>query len=154
MPDELVAEERWIRYSSSKVPLTVRGAPASSVDPSTWSDYAEAMTSDAGVGPGFVLNGDGIVCLDLDHCLDGDVVAPWAAEILELVPPTYIEVSPSGDGLHVWGRGALERGRRVRAGAGVLEAYGSARYMTVTGRPFAGSVRCLASLDAVLTQFY
>ena len=76
--------------------------------------YDEAMISSAGVGPGFVLNGDGIVCIDLDHCLTGRVLEPWAADILAACPGTYIEVSPSGDGLHIWGRALdFDGGRRV-----------------------------------------
>lgn len=150
IPDELVDRARWIRYSPTKVPLTVSGRSASSTDPRTWSTYSEAMSSSAGAGPGFVLDGDGIVCIDLDHCLDGDRLAPWAAELLAALPPTYVEVSPSGDGLHVWGTGSLERGRRILFRGGPVEIYGSARYLTVTGRPFAGSVRTLGALDDLL----
>ena len=103
------------------------------------------MASPVGVGVGFVLNGDGIVCLDLDHCLDGGL-SDLAARVLELAGPTYVEVSPSGDGLHVWGYGEIGRGRRV----GGVEAYGTGRYLTVTGKPFDGSVSRLGDLSAVL----
>lgn len=150
VPDELVDRDRWIRYSAKKVPLTVAGATASSTDPSTWSTFAAASASSAGVGPGFVLDGDGIICFDLDHCLDGDRLASWAGELLAVLPPTYVEVSPSGDGLHVWGFGSLERGRRLEFRGGAVEVYGDGRYLTITGRPFAGSVRSLARLDAAL----
>lgn len=142
--------DRWIRYSSTKVPLRVDGSTAKSTDPRTWSTHAEAMSSSAGVGPGFVLNGDGIVCIDLDHCLDGDHLAAWAAELLAVLPDTYVEVSPSGDGLHIWGTGSLERGRKVRFRDGTVEVYATGRYLTVTGRPFVGSVRTLAPLDAAI----
>lgn len=151
VPDELVDRDRWIRYSSKKVPLQASGPPASSTDPRTWSTFAAASSSSVGVGLGFVLNGDGIVCIDLDHCLDGDRLAPWAAELLAVLPPTYVEVSPSGDGLHVWGTGSLERGRRLEFRGGAVEVYATGRYLTVTGRPFAGSVRTLAPLEAAFS---
>lgn len=107
------------------------------------------MGSSVGVGPGFVLNGDGIVCIDLDHCLVDGVLESWAQEIVDMVPRTYIEVSPSGDGLHIWGRGELARGRRIQIPGGFVEAYATGRYLTVTGAAWTGSVGTLASLDRV-----
>jgi primase-polymerase (primpol)-like protein len=148
-PVELEDADRWIRYSATKVPLTVDGRAASSTDPSTWSTFDVASGSTAGVGPGFVLNGDGIVCIDLDHCLVDGVLEPWAQAIVDMVPRTYMEVSPSGDGLHVWGRGSLERGRRIRVDGGFVEAYATGRYLTVTGVAWGRSVGTLASLDRV-----
>lgn len=136
IPGELRALPRWVRWSESKVPLTVAGVPASSVNPETWSDYRTAVAAArVGVGIGFVLNGDGIVCVDLDDCIaDSGRVAKWARAIVDELGPTWVELSPSGRGLHIWGRGFLERGRRV----GSVEIYGSGRYMTVTGRRMRG----------------
>lgn len=153
MPGELRRLDRWVRYSSRKVPLTTQGRPASSTDSSTWSSFKDAARASAGVGIGFVLNGDRIVCLDLDHCLDGRRVTPWAAQILAAVPGTYVEVSPSGDGLHVWGLGDVARGRRLRvAGGGLLEIYGAERYITVTGKRFGDCPWALAELPLSLLK--
>src|SRR5690606_14681874 len=69
LPRELTARARWVRHDRKR-PITRDGRPASSTDPSTWSTYREAARSKAGDGLGFVL-GDGIACLDIDHCLDG-----------------------------------------------------------------------------------
>lgn len=110
------------------------------------------MASKVGVGPGFVLNGDGIVCIDLDHCLVDGVLEPWAQAIIDMVPATYVEVSPSGDGLHVWGYGELERGRRIRVDGGMVEAYATARYLTVTGVAWGQSVGTLGRLDRVFRE--
>lgn len=151
VPDELVAEERWIRYSSTKVPLTTRGWPASSTKPATWATWSEAATSSAGVGTGFVLNGDGIVCIDLDHCLTDGKLEAWADEILRACPGTYIEISPSGDGLHIWGRATgFSGGRRFAWHGGMVEVYATERYLTVTSRPFKGSKRRLADLSNLI----
>ncbi|MFB6784517.1 transposase [Streptomyces sp. NPDC056352] len=38
-----------------------------------------------------------------------------------------VEVSRAGDGLHVWGRGALQRGRRITVGGGSVELYETGR---------------------------
>lgn len=145
IPVELREQPRWVRYSPRKVPLTTDGRAASSTDARTWSTYAAAKRSSVGAGMGFVLAGDGIVCLDLDHCLEGGRVFPLAAEILSAAGDTYVEVSPSGDGLHVWGRGRIGRGRR-RSG---VECYGTGRYITVTGNRYSGSG--LADLSGLIT---
>jgi len=151
VPAELTREARWIRYSSTKVPLTVDGWPAASTKPRTWATYAEAMGSSVGAGPGFVLNGDGIVCIDLDHCLTDGVLEQWAADVLAACPATYVEVSPSGDGLHVWGRAPeFSGGRRVGFRGGMVEMYADQRYLTVTANPFKGSRSRLGDLSNVI----
>jgi primase-polymerase (primpol)-like protein len=136
-----------VRYSARKVPLTTTGRAASSTNPGTWSTYSEAAASKAGVGVGFVLNGDGLACLDLDHCLVDGKPTPAARRFLYKLPRTYIEVSPSGEGLHVWGRAAVPTGRRVVVDGLSVEVYGTGRYMTVTGKAFATAP--LADLSAV-----
>ncbi|MFB6875680.1 DNA primase [Streptomyces sp. NPDC056323] len=151
-PAELTSRPRWIRHTSRKVPLTVGGAVASSTDSSTWSRYTEAAASGEGVGIGFVLNGDGIVCLDLDHCLDPDgEPLPWAQTILDAAGDTWVEVSRSGEGLHVWGLGELQHGRRITVGGGgSVELYGTGRYIAVTGRTFGGTPQRLGDLQHVI----
>jgi primase-polymerase (primpol)-like protein len=152
-PVELTSMPRWVRRSATKVPLTADGTPASSTDPATWSTYATACRSSAGAGLGCVLNGDGIVCIDLDHCLDAaGNPTPWAADILSWTPSTWIEVSPSGDGLHIWGRAELAAGRRFRAGGRHIEVYGSGRYITVTGRRYENAPNELADLGALIAS--
>lgn len=147
MPRELRLRDRWVRRNERKVPLMADGKAASSTNPSTWTSFEEAARADAGVGLGFVLNGDRVVCIDLDHCLEGRRLASWAAQILTAMPSTYVEISPGGDGLHIWGFGDVNRGRRLRvAGGGTLEIYGSERYVTVTGKRFGGCPTSLAEL--------
>ena len=130
--------------------MTPVGRVASVTSPGTWSSWAAADASSCGVGVGFVLDGsDGIVCIDLDHCLTDGHLAPWAAAVLEAVPPTYIEVSPSGDGLHVWGTGPVGRGRRIRDHRSI-EVYSQGRYIAVTSQRWEGAPSLLADLTAVL----
>ncbi|MFJ2249432.1 DNA primase [Streptomyces sp. NPDC087862] len=151
VPAELTRRPRWIRHTSRKVPLTVGGSVASSTDSSTWSRYGEAVRSTAGVGLGFVLDGDGLVCLDLDHCLAPDgAPLPWAQTILDAAGPTWVEVSRSGDGLHVWGRGELTTGRRITFNGGSVELYADGRYIAVTGRTFGATPQRLGDLQHVI----
>jgi len=127
----MTSRPRWVRCSPTKVPLTVTGDAASSTDPATWSTYTKARRSTAGVGLGFVL-GDGIGCIDLDDCLiDGEPV-PWARDILVSNPDTFVEVSRSGRGLHIFGLLPEQPGRRIRDGRSI-EVYSTSRYIAVTG---------------------
>ncbi|AAR29720.1 DNA polymerase/primase [Streptomyces phage VWB] len=151
VPAELTSRPRWVRHTARKVPLTVGGSVASSTDSSTWSRYRDAVASSAGAGIGFVLDGDGIVCLDLDHALDVDgEVLPWAQRIVEAAGATWVEVSRSGSGLHVWGRGSLPHGRRIAVGSGSVELYGTGRFIAVTGRTFGDMPRRLGDVQHII----
>ncbi|MBC9954933.1 DNA primase [Leucobacter sp. cx-42] len=132
LPEELTSRNRWIRHSAEKKPVdAITGATASSTDPSTWATYAEADTSPHGAGLGFVL-GDGIACIDLDHVITDEELHPAAAELVSHYPSNYIEVSPSGTGLHIWGLSPERPGtRRIENGISV-ERYSSGRYITIT----------------------
>ncbi|MEU8136593.1 BT4734/BF3469 family protein [Streptodolium elevatio] len=143
-----------MRYSPRKIPLQSAGREvASSTDRSTWSSFAEASTSTRGVGMGFVLDGDGIVCVDLDHCLTGGQLAPWAERIVAAAGATYIEVSPSGTGVHIWGRAELVHGRVVHLpGGGKAEVYPNGRYITVTSRPFGDTPSVLGDLSGLVGE--
>lgn len=154
LPTELTRRPRWVRRSARKVPLTVEGEPASSTDPETWTRYADAARSTTGAGLGFVLDGDGVVCLDLDHCLTPDgAVAGWAQNILDAAGPTWVEISTGGDGLHVWGLGKLPHGRRIPLdGGGAVELYGTGRYIAVTGRTFGGTPQRLGDLGPLIRE--
>jgi primase-polymerase (primpol)-like protein len=154
-PLELKTRARWVRRSATKVPLTTSGMPASSTNPRTWSTHADAAASTVGVGLGFVLSDeDDVVCIDLDHCLNPLTgrLAPWAAAILRDAGATYVEVSPSGDGVHIWGRADVRQGRRIRRPDGTaVEIYGTGRYIAMTGRRHGSCPSILADLSAVIS---
>lgn len=133
LPKAMTERARWIRRTSTKRPITVAGQPASSTDPATWSTFAEAKASSAGVGLGFVL-GDGIGCIDLDHCFGGGALADWAAEYIRSVsePVVFAEVSQSGEGVHLFIEAPEAPGRKIRDGRNI-ERYTAGRYIAVTG---------------------
>lgn len=153
IPSELRKRDRWVtwepRWSPSgltKVPLMLNGRFASSTNPTTWTSYAAVRQLPR---KGFVL-GSGIGCIDLDHCLVKGMPSLACRAMLDRLPGTYIEVSPSGDGLHIWGLLPEGPGRRYVADDGLsIERYSVGRYMTVTGRTFEGSVPTLADLTGV-----
>jgi primase-polymerase (primpol)-like protein len=154
IPEELKAGERFVCWKWTlragkwtKPPINARDGQgddtsvnASVTDPGTWTTFAEAYDTyrDAGLhGVGRVLlEEDGYVGIDLDHCIDDqvdgigeDAVAPWALAIVRRFN-SYTEVSPSGTGLRIFIRGTLPPGGRRK---GQIEVYNSGRYLTLTG---------------------
>lgn len=153
VPAELRSRNRWVRRSADKMPLTAAGRAASSTDRRTWCSYSAARASKAGIGLGFVLDGDGIVCLDFDHCIDErGRIAAWAQQVLDRLPATYVEVSPSGTGLHVFGYGQVDKGRRIRRGDLSVEVYGRGRYIAVTGQRLSDAPARLADISEVIAS--
>ncbi|WP_435610072.1 DNA primase [Streptomyces sp. C10-9-1] len=156
VPDAMARRRQWVRYTAAKVPLAVGGPrprPASSTDPGTWTTYGVVGRSSAGAGLGFVLSEqDPLLCIDLDHAIADGRVLPWAREILDRLPATYIEVSPSGTGVHVWGYGSVGRGRRIRRGDASIEVYDRGRYITVTRQRFENAPSQLADLTEAVAQ--
>ncbi len=130
----------------AKVPYSINGRKASVTDPRDWSEFeavSRAFRPKLYAGIGFVFReGDGLVGIDLDHCLDANLeLKPWASGIVERFATTYMEVSPSGSGLKIWARGKLPANLAAFAvkGGGGIEMYSHARYFTVTGRVFRGA---------------
>lgn len=155
VPSELTSRARWVRYSVRKVPLRVDGRFASVNDASSWSDFPTAVRSTAGEGVGFVLTaGDGIVVVDLDHAVEDGQVLPWAQAIVDRLPATYMERGRSGSGLHLWFRGSVPAGRRIRRGEVAVEVYSDRRYMIVgdrvSGTPLELAELRTGAVDALL----
>ena len=154
VPDDLVERDQWVlwRYvarngAKTKVPFQANGRPADSTDPRTW-DTLEAVLSAWNAAPkryagvGFVFSPDDPFCgVDLDDSLDAEGnVKPWAQGIVGRFADSYMEISPSGEGLKIWCRGSLPANLPgVKIGAGQIELYSHSRYFTVTGRVFRGA---------------
>jgi primase-polymerase (primpol)-like protein len=120
--------------------MTVNGYWASSTDATTWSDYQTAKASKHGDGLGFVLNGDGIICIDLDHCVtnvNGKIFLSTGAQVIvDSMADSYVEISPSGTGLHIWGRANLDKGHRFTYMNQSVEIYPNGRFLTMTGNVY------------------
>lgn len=133
----------------SKVPITPGGIFARTNDRTTWRDFATACRAAerGGVdGVGFVFDGSGIAGIDLDHCISDGMLEPWAADIVDACAGTFIEVSPSGTGLHIYGRGTVGAGRRLVG----VEVYDRGRFFTVTGNRWGDAPLDLADIQSVL----
>jgi len=149
IPAELRALPRWMRHKAKR-PLTVTGRSGSSTDPSKWSTYAAVRASNAGDGFGFTLNGDGVVGVDLDHCVTDGVVSTAARSILRHLPGTYAELSPSGTGVRLFAHADVVRGRRLTVDGVAFEVYPTSRFLTVTGNRLPCRPSTLADLGPAL----
>lgn len=134
LPVELTGRARWVRRDADKRPLTVFGDAASVSDSRTWTTYARASRSVVGAGLGIVL-GDGLGCIDLDHCIVGGKIAGWAQAIVDgnRNDAVLVERSMSGEGVHIFLPMAEAAGRKVRDGERNIETYSRGRYIAVTG---------------------
>jgi hypothetical protein len=158
MPPELRTLQRWVCWKGGKVPMKAMGlqGTASTTDPNTWSgiDAAASRYSAGGYsGVGFVLNGDGIVGVDLDSCVDNGEPDPVALAILEEIGCQYVELSPSRTGLHGFGYGELDAGKKGLYRGIKTELYSNKRYLTMTGHTLkSGGFEKLTGLIRVADQ--
>jgi putative DNA primase/helicase len=163
----------------TKIPYYFNGRgelrQAATNKPETWGTYEQAdkwegRLNNPHKGIGFVLGLEQpFMCIDLDHCINkadktftDDEAGEAARRVLDIVKKngeeTYIEVSPSGEGLHIWGRAMLpaEKGKGVRGK--YIEMYRAGRYMTVTRRPYTDNPSPVStiqkSVDEIIKEFH
>jgi len=127
--------------------LTIWNDYAKSNDAKTWASYDHASQSKAGVGLGFVFNGDGIIGIDLDNAFENGELKDWSQAIVNVFADTYTEVSPSGKGIHIIAKAELFSGRRFQLADGGVEVYATGRYFTMTGKRFNRSPKKLKKFD-------
>lgn len=146
---ELQSERCWVLWRlemvkntrgelcPTKIPYQLNGTHASSTDPATWCTYADAHAAVGSFTGAGVVMGQGLGCVDLDHCVDPSTgkIAPWAREII-IGLDSYSEFSPSGTGVHILATD-IElpgKGRKRPYESGAVEVYDTARFLTFTGR--------------------
>lgn len=133
-------KDRWVTWKPvrrgqtvAKTPMTTDSRMASVADPGTWAPYEHVAHLER---KGFVL-GDGIGCIDLDHCIEGGQIAGWAADIIEEYKQSayLVEVSPSGTGIHIFTHLPDGPDQKIRDGRNI-EVYPpcSRRYICVSGK--------------------
>jgi hypothetical protein len=131
-----------VKYT--KIPIRPHGRPADSTDWRTWATFEECLAAyeqGRADGVGFVTAAaDPYTLTDLDHVLDRETgsIAPWAHEIIEAATKegAYIELSPSGTGVHIFGRGPQKFDGRK---ANDAELYCRGRFFTLSGWTLPGT---------------
>lgn len=147
IPTELKECPQWIVWKKeqrngkwTKIPYQVNGEAAQSNSRDTWSTFQEAsqefLNSEKYDGIGFMFSKeDDFVGIDIDDCIDGEIVNKFAAEIINLMD-SYTEYSPSGNGIHIIVKGELPEhitGTGKKDSKLGLEVYRHGRYFTFTG---------------------
>ena len=155
VPPELRALPVWLRWKSvpkdgkdkpDKVPYYANGKPRTGVL-DTPEDRAKLVAFDkvlaqfnprqyAGIGvalgpvpdTSLILSG-----IDLDNSVRGEQVAPKAQQVIDAAHGSYAEISPSLEGLKIFGTGDIGT---VKTEA--LEIYSAARFFTYTGEHIGG----------------
>ena len=146
IPMRLTERPQWVCWrleerddKTTKVPYipgTMRRA--SSTDLMTWRTFSEALAAyEAGEPPydgiGFCFcSADPFAGIDLDGCRDPESgeISPWAQKIIDDASEGYVEVSPSGTGVHVIVEGRVRDGGIRR---GPVEMYSRDRFFTISG---------------------
>ena len=130
---EFRQESRWVR-ARGKRPLQLSGRYASSTNPKTWSTFDRVQSSSVGDGFGVML-GQGLGCYDIDHCFNGGSLDGWARNYIESIPEKiiYVEVSKSGEGLHLF---FLSTGQGRGSNRGGVERYTQGRFIRTTFNTF------------------
>lgn len=161
IPEELKRHPSWVNWTFeerkgklTKPPIDPKNNEyADTTDPSTWATYDQALKrykeceNEKIRGIGFVLS-NGYSGADLDHCrnIETGEVQSWAKEIITQLR-SYTEITPSNEGIRIWTKGKLPKGKRVKGGLpspdggknGKIEIYDSGRFYTVTGRHLDGT---------------
>ncbi len=107
-------------------------------------------------GLGFSLKA-GIVVIDLDNALDeNQKPLEWVMPILEIMPQTFIEVSQSGKGLHLFLKASIgERRNRWNLPSGHhIEIYETDRFIAFTANRYEASPLILADGEEALECLY
>lgn len=144
IPEQLTERPQWVCWRLeeredewTKVPYSaISFERASSTDLLTWATFDEALaayTVGGFDGIGFVFcSADPFCGIDLDDCRDPETgaVEEWARKLINSVQEGYVEVSPSGTGVHIILEGVV-RGGAVKKRP--IEMYSQTRFFTMTG---------------------
>lgn len=153
IPLEMQERRAWVVWKLemqdgrlTKIPYQCwlkRAMRAKSNDPRTWGYFGAALAvfEYGGYdGVSFALSADDpYTFVDLDHCRDprtGDIEAKALGIIAGLSARVYAEISPSGEGVHIFMRDA-RLGKFAPEGRkrGDIEVYDQGRFSTMTGIP-------------------
>lgn len=167
-PQELKELPNWCVWRleerngrSTKIPFNANtGFPARSNDPSTWADYETALWAwdnnpqNAGLGFFFTkpyigvdLDDVGAELEDLENgFLEGNVVFEFFEGL-----KTYAEISPSGQGIHLIGKGEIPGDRNRKEN---IEIYQEGRFFTMTGNTLSDKYNEISEISTRLKPLY
>lgn len=174
IPSELCQLNQWVNWRletrkgrQTKIPYqSTTGQRAKTNNSATWSTFEQAKQAFqngaiySGIGLVFATE-DNLFGIDIDHCLENDPnTTAITQEILAKFQHTYCEISPSQNGLRIFGKGNPHRCGKGNGDYQWIELYNhtSPRYLTVTGNSLPESVPsvadCQDALDWLHERFF
>lgn len=151
------ALRRWVLWrlekkddgKLAKVCYQPNGKKAASTRPAEWSTFAQVNEKQNGYeGVGLTFADDRLLLgIDCDHVVDSGEVTNTRTRALIDAAQTYVELSPSATGLHLFLAltDSLELSAHKKES---FEVYNSGRYFTFTGKPF-GEMRDVRTVTPV-----
>jgi primase-polymerase (primpol)-like protein len=146
---ELIQKNQFVNYKLepkdgrvTKPPVDADGYKINAQDPANLRSFDEVLEVSNQIG--FVLTDDDpFLFIDLDHVLKEGKLCGWAEKLIAELPATYTEISPSGDGLHLYymlyDTPSIPKHKQTFPDGTALEIYFSGRYFTITGNVFVDS---------------
>lgn len=130
-------------------------------DPRAWTDAATACARAAQLGAPYGVAfsfqpGNGLFFIDIDNCLQADGTwSPLAIELFRRFPGAAGEISFSGNGLHIIGRGVAPPHACKNIPLGI-ELYTEYRFVALTGMHAVGdaSTDHTAALAALVADYF
>ena len=144
---------------TDKIPIHFNtGAAVSALEPANWIDCTTAHAVAAALGPGhgvgFVLTrADPFGCIDIDNCRTPSGWSPQAMEICQALPGSVVEVSQSGQGLHVWFRGPIPEHACKNVALG-LECYSELRFILIGSNACGEMAPSCPGVAAVVARYF
>ncbi|MBU3219968.1 hypothetical protein [Clostridium algidicarnis] len=138
IPEEMKKLKRFVGWRKEKLNDKVAKLPFSLIDekangwniPERWVNFNDAKIKNRPLG--FVLlEEDKIICIDLDHAIQYGKLSSMAKEIIEKFTGTYMELSQSGKGIHIFVKGAIPKNLNLSSQG--IELYKNNRYIALTG---------------------
>lgn len=138
LPEEMKILKRFIGWRREELEEKVAKLPFPLIDgqgkdwnkPYKWVSFEDAKGKDSPLG--FVLvEEDKIVCIDLDRAIIDGKLSPGAEEIVKAFAGSYMEISQSGQGIHIFAMGSLDNNLNLSAKG--IEMYKNNRYIALTG---------------------
>lgn len=142
-------------YRTGRLPPRGEGGAAIWTDHDTAQRVAAQLGAGHGVGFSFAAS-DPYFFLDLDKCLQSDGMwSPLAQQLVAAFPGAYVEVSQSGRGLHIIGRGTPPPHACKNTTYG-LELYHTDRFVALTGYGAQGDpdADCSHVLPWLVTHYF
>lgn len=171
IPQEMKDLPRWVKWRKvfkkdkygnikwSKIPYSIKDNSSFNWNNSNnWESYDTAKNYIDGYdGLGYVLvEKDNIVAIDLDNCIESGKLSIFTERIVEIFNGTYMELSQSGKGIHIFVKGSISKNINLQNLG--IEIYKNNRYIALTGstgsNKYFNSSNILLNRDKELKQLY